>query len=140
MPRPVSKNIPISNHIRMMMENARVDIEDVSKVLGKSVPVLRNKFSNGTFSVEELFAIAEMTGCMMTIKQSGGYEYFFDPKDFCSEETYRRILMYREKLEAEKVKSLEQAFEENDPETVQKMYSRWIKKRKKPDITDDPTD
>ena len=62
MARPISKNIPISSHIRMMMDNAGVDIEDIAEVTGKSIPVLRNKLSHGTFSIEELLAIVEITG------------------------------------------------------------------------------
>ena len=38
------------------------------------------------------------------------------------------------------MQKLEKAFEESRPEDIEKTYSRWLKKRKKTDITDDPTD
>ncbi len=136
MARPISKNIPISSHIRMMMDNAGVDIEDIAEVTGKSIPVLRNKLSHGTFSIEELLAIVEITGGVMTVKQSGGYEYTFLPTDLCSEETYQRIMKCKERIESRRMQKLEKAFEESRPEDIEKTYSRWLKKRKKEDSAD----
>lgn len=131
MARPIHKNIPISVHIRTMMERAGVDITDVAEVIGKSVPVLRNKLSLGNFSIEELLAIVEITGGIMSVKQSGGYEYNFLPTDLCSDETYKRIMMYKKELERKRMQKLEKAFEESSPEDIERTYSKWRKKRER---------
>ena len=140
MARPIKKDVPLSICIRDMMSEEDLSQEDVAEVLRKSIPVLRNKLSNGSFSVEELLAIIEIAECKLYIENKRGRRYRFHPEEICSEELQEGIKNYWKRREYKRRESLEKALEENDPETVKQVYSRWRKKREKVDAVEDPTD
>lgn len=125
MARPVRKNNPLSKCIRELLTDANLynteGIEDVAKVLGKSIPVFRNKLSNGTFSIEELLAIVSITGGEMSIR-SRKTKYNFMPEEFCSEETMQRIKEFEEKDKERRIQKIGEALDIDDPEVLKRIY------------------
>ena len=126
---PVKKDSPMSNHIRQMMTSAGMEIRDLAFLLNKSPQVISNKLSRGTFSFDELLAITEATGGFLYAKyvfEKEPREYNFEAKDFCSEDTCRRITESREMIRQKKMKRIEDAFRDSDPETVKAAFEKYI--------------
>ena len=124
MGRPVKKHVPLAKFIRQLLNDEGLMIEDVSEVLGKSIPVLRNKLSNGTFTIKELIAIVGMVDGIVDIHTAKN-DYKLSPEDF-DNELYSKIETFKNERDERKIKMLEKAIRSVDPDTVRRLFEKYM--------------
>ena len=117
----------ISEYVREMMTPTDIKQSEVAYVIDRRISVFRNKLYLSKFTLEELTAIADMAGWKLQLT-NGKKTLDILANDICDIGCRLRLKDFHEKREAtnQETKVLNDAFDQADPEILQKAYQAYI--------------
>ena len=71
-----------SDFVRFIFTDKRMEIKEVSRLMGYTEPSFRNKLTKGNFSLRDALVVGLLTDLQLAyVDESGNVKYRFDPLD-----------------------------------------------------------
>lgn len=128
-----------SDFVRFIFTDKRMEIKEVSRLMGYTEPSFRNKLTKGNFSLKDALVVGLLTDLQLAyVDESGNVKYRFDPldslqpKDFETLKSFINVKLQRKEVakwfsslpEDEKLKIYEAYNKDESGKKVVRLFSK----------------